>query len=105
MHLIFFFVQDEEKKRQEEREKRELERRYTLPDHPSIVVHPSPTAKSGKFDCALTSLSVLLDYRIEDNKEHSFEVSLNWSVARYRSRIGDNDEGKLSKSEIILSQE
>ena len=38
------------------------------------MVHPSPTAKGGKFDCALTSLSVLLDYRIEDNKEHSFEV-------------------------------
>ena len=47
-----------------------------MPDNPTIVVHPSPTAKGGKFDCALTSLSVLLDYRIEDNKEHSFEVCL-----------------------------
>lgn len=68
--------EDEEKKRQEEREKRDLERRFSMPDNPTIVVHPSPTAKGGKFDCALTSLSVLLDYRIEDNKEHSFEVSL-----------------------------
>merc|ERR1711874_735271 len=34
------------------------------------------TAKSGKFDCTTMSLSVLLDYRQEDNKEHSFEVSL-----------------------------
>ena len=33
------------------------------------------SAKSGKFDCSVMSLSVLLDYRPEDNKEHSFEVS------------------------------
>ena len=50
------------------------ERRYTLPDHPAVLVHPSSTAKSGKFDCTVMSLSVLLDYRQEDNKEHSFEV-------------------------------
>lgn len=47
-----------------------------LPENPAILVHPNPTAKSGKFDCAVMSLSVLLDYRPEDNKEHSFEVSL-----------------------------
>ena len=45
-----------------------------LPDQRSILVHPSATAKSGKFDCTVMSLSVLLDYRPEDNKEHSFEV-------------------------------
>jgi hypothetical protein len=59
---------------EEERRRRERESQYQLPDAPAIVVHPSTTAKSGKFDCAVVSLSVLLDYRPEDNKEHSFEV-------------------------------
>uniref|UniRef100_A0A8C4R508 Cell division cycle and apoptosis regulator 1 n=1 Tax=Eptatretus burgeri TaxID=7764 RepID=A0A8C4R508_EPTBU len=68
--------EDEEKKRQEESERQRKERRFTLPELPSIIVHPSVTAKNGKFDCSVMSLSVLLDYRIEDNKEHSFEVSL-----------------------------
>lgn len=67
---------EEERKRKEEREKSQLERRYTLPDSPAIICHPSTTAKNGKFDCTVMSLSVLLDYRPEDNKEHSFEVSL-----------------------------
>ncbi|KAK3887369.1 hypothetical protein Pcinc_008487 [Petrolisthes cinctipes] len=68
--------EEEERKKAEERERNLLEKRYTLPDQPMIVVHPSRTAKSGKFDCTTMSLSVLLDYRQEDNKEHSFEVSL-----------------------------
>lgn len=68
--------EEEEKKRKEEKELAVMERKYTLPDKPSIIVHPSPTAKGGKFDCTVMSLSVLLDYRQEDNKEHSFEVSL-----------------------------
>lgn len=58
------------------REKQQIERRYQLPETPHIIVTPSRIAKSGKFDCSLMSLSVLLDYRQEDNKEHSFEVSL-----------------------------
>ena len=33
-----------------------------------MIVHPHRTAKSGKFDCTVMSLSVLLDYRPEDNK-------------------------------------
>lgn len=68
--------QEEEKKKKEEREKASLERKYALPDNPVIIVHPNSVAKAGKFDCSLMSLSVLLDYRPEDNKEHSFEVSL-----------------------------
>lgn len=68
--------QEEEKKKEEERKKAQLERRYTLPDKPNILVYPNATAKGGKFDCSVMSLSVLLDYRPEDNKEHSFEVSL-----------------------------
>ncbi|XP_022315964.2 cell division cycle and apoptosis regulator protein 1-like isoform X3 [Crassostrea virginica] len=68
--------EEEEKKKKEEREKASLERKYALPDNPLIIVHPNSVAKAGKFDCSLMSLSVLLDYRPEDNKEHSFEVSL-----------------------------
>ncbi|XP_076072662.1 cell division cycle and apoptosis regulator protein 1-like isoform X1 [Mytilus galloprovincialis] len=68
--------EEEEKKKKDEREKVSLERKYALPENPAILVHPNPLAKSGKFDCAVMSLSVLLDYRPEDNKEHSFEVSL-----------------------------
>ena len=67
-------MQEEERKRQEELERQRRERRYILPDEPAIVVHPNWAAKSGKFDCSIMSLSVLLDYRLEDNKEHSFEV-------------------------------
>uniref|UniRef100_A0AAY4ET01 Cell division cycle and apoptosis regulator protein 1 n=1 Tax=Denticeps clupeoides TaxID=299321 RepID=A0AAY4ET01_9TELE len=68
--------EEEERKRQEEQERQRRERRYILPDEPTIIVHPNWAAKNGKFDCSIMSLSVLLDYRLEDNKEHSFEVSL-----------------------------
>lgn len=57
-----------------EKEKTLWNSRNTLPDHPHIIVHPSRTAKSGKFDCTMMTLSLLLDYRPEDSKEHSFEV-------------------------------
>jgi len=56
--------------------KQDRERLYRLPSTPHIVVHPSATAKNNKFDCQLVSLSHLLNYRKEDNKESSFEVSL-----------------------------
>ncbi|XP_064458462.1 cell division cycle and apoptosis regulator protein 1-like isoform X2 [Ornithodoros turicata] len=46
-----------------------------LPVSPAILAQPSKTAKGGRFDCTVMSLSLLLDYRQEDNKEHSFEVS------------------------------
>ncbi|XP_055503293.1 cell division cycle and apoptosis regulator protein 1 isoform X2 [Leucoraja erinacea] len=68
--------EEDEKKRQDEAERQRRERHYVLPDESSIIVHPNWTAKGGKFDCSVMSLSVLLDYRLEDNKEHSFEVSL-----------------------------
>lgn len=77
-HLMDTFVcQEEEKKRQEELERQRRERRYILPDEPTILVYPNWAAKNGKFDCSVMSLSVLLDYRLEDNKEHSFEVRIN----------------------------
>ncbi|XP_078499317.1 cell division cycle and apoptosis regulator protein 1 isoform X3 [Lissotriton helveticus] len=68
--------EEEEKKRHENMGRQRLERRYVLPAEPAIIVHPNREAKNGKFDCSVMSLSVLLDYRLEDNKEHSFEVSL-----------------------------
>lgn len=67
-------MQEDDKQRQKERDREALIRQYTLPDNPTILVHPSPTAKSGKFECTVMSLSLLLDYRPEDNKEHVFEV-------------------------------
>jgi len=63
-----------EDKKLDDVQKRRLEKQYTLPEHPHLIVHPSKTAKSGKFDCTSMSLSLLLDYRPEDTKEHSFEV-------------------------------
>ncbi|XP_017775351.1 PREDICTED: cell division cycle and apoptosis regulator protein 1-like [Nicrophorus vespilloides] len=67
---------EEEEKKIDAKEKQQLEKRYNLPEQQHIIVHPSRTAKSGKFDCTVMSLSLLLDYRPEDTKEHSFEVSL-----------------------------
>lgn len=66
--------QEEERRKQEEQERQRRERRYQLPAEPSILVHPNWAAKNGRFDCSVMSLSVLLDYRLDDNKEHSFEV-------------------------------
>merc|ERR1719225_1981183 len=60
----------------DEKQKVALTAAYKLPEAPCILVHPHPKAKSGKFDCTTMSLSVLLDYRTEDNKEGTFEVSL-----------------------------
>ena len=52
-----------QKRRSLEREKAVMEKRHTLPETPMILVHPSRSAKSGKFDATTMSLSVLLDYR------------------------------------------
>merc|ERR1719410_612123 len=60
----------------DEKQKSALKSAYKFPSEPCILVHPHPKAKSGKFDCTVMSLSVLLDYRTEDNKESTFEVSL-----------------------------
>lgn len=66
----------EKEARLERQARLEREKLYKLPQVPHIIVHPSRTAKSGKFECQLFSLAHLLDYRKEDNKESSFEVSL-----------------------------
>lgn len=67
-------LQVDDKKKKDIKEQAILTRWHTLPEQKAILVHPSTTAKSGRFDCTVMSLSVLLDYRPEDNKEHSFEV-------------------------------
>jgi hypothetical protein len=56
--------------------KHDREKMYKLPSAPHIIVHQSKTAKDGKFECQLMSLSHLLDYCKDDNKESMFEVSL-----------------------------
>merc|ERR1712025_106224 len=60
----------------DERQKEKIASSYKTPSNPCIFVHPNSKAKSGKFDCRVESLSVLLDYRTDDNKEGTFEVSL-----------------------------
>ena len=60
----------------DDRQKEKLASAYKTPTNPCIFVHPDSKAKSGKFDCRVESLSVLLDYRTDDNKEGMFEVSL-----------------------------
>lgn len=74
--ILGCLLQDEERRKQAEKEKVVLEKRYELPENPHVIVHPNRLAKSGKFDCTTMSLSLLLDYRQDDTKEHSFEVSL-----------------------------
>ncbi|XP_018897471.2 cell division cycle and apoptosis regulator protein 1 [Bemisia tabaci] len=66
----------DEDKKDKEKLKASLEKKYSLPEFPHMIVYPSSIAKSGKFDCSLMSLSLLLDYRPDDNKEHLFEISL-----------------------------
>ena len=70
----FVKLQEEEVQKEKELKKALLERIHTLPQQPSVIVYPSTTAKAGRFECSVVSLSVLLDYRLEDNKEHSFEA-------------------------------
>ena len=60
----------------DDRQKEKIASSYKTPSSPCIFVHPNSKAKSGKFDCRVESLSVLMDYRTEDNKEGTFEVSL-----------------------------
>ncbi len=56
--------------------KQEREKYYKLPSTPHLIVHPSSTAREGKLELELVTLSTLLDYRKDDTKESIFEVSL-----------------------------
>ncbi|MFH4978112.1 hypothetical protein AB6A40_004821 [Gnathostoma spinigerum] len=73
---------EEEKKAIEklEKEKKErkasLERHFVIPRETGILVFPDRHAKGGRFDCKVLPLHSLLEYRIEDSKEHSFELAI-----------------------------
>lgn len=49
-------------------------RHFTFPEQPTVLVYPSKTAKNGRFDAKVSSLFTLLEYRLDDSKEASFEV-------------------------------
>ncbi|CAD5226302.1 unnamed protein product [Bursaphelenchus xylophilus] len=66
----------EQFERQKKEKKSQIERHYTFPKEPAVLIYPSKSAKGGKFNCKLTSLQTVLDYRLDDNKEASFEVFL-----------------------------
>lgn len=68
---VCIIIQEKEKKER----KSTLERHYVLPKEPTVLVFPSKSAKSGKFECKVSNVTNLLEYRQEDNKEASFEVS------------------------------
>lgn len=96
--------------------KADRERIYKLPNNPHIVIHSSKTYKGGKFDCQLVSLSHLLDYRKDDNKECSFEVFLfaecfNSMLMRdhafhiYKHLLSLNEEAASNKRKLASSEE
>ena len=58
----------------------EGEDRMDFAASPRLLVHPSRTFKGGKFTCSVVSLSVLLDYRLEDTKVLKFILLLNFSM-------------------------
>ena len=62
-------------------------RRLDFAAAPQILVHPSRTAKGGKFNCALVSLSVLLDYRPEDTKVIFDTLWHSWTRITGRLRL------------------
>ena len=82
--------------------KADRERIYKIPTSPHLIIHPTPTAKYAKFDCQLVSLSHLLDYRKEDNKESSFEVSL---FAEYFNEMLIRDYGFLIYKHLLGMRE
>ena len=56
--------------------RKEIESKYQLPSHRSILVHPT-SAKGEKFDCRVVSLHYLLNYANKDTiKEKCFELYL-----------------------------
>ncbi|UJR36551.1 hypothetical protein I4U23_029271 [Adineta vaga] len=56
--------------------RKDIESKYQLPSHRSILVHPT-TAKGDKFDCRVVSLHYLLNYANKDTiKEKCFELYL-----------------------------
>lgn len=67
---------DEETVVLDDKTKEKIKSCYKTGSSPCLFVHPNTKVKSGKFDCKVETLSVLLDYRTDDNKEGTFEISL-----------------------------
>ena len=64
-------VAEDQPSREDSPSAEESDERLDFIATPQILVHPSRTAKGGKFSCSLVSLSVLLDYRPEDTKVYT----------------------------------
>jgi hypothetical protein len=60
----------------DEKTKKIWERRYALPRRPHVLAHPPYSTKAAELDCAKMSVSSLREYRLNDNKETSAEVSI-----------------------------
>ena len=60
----------------DEKTKKIWERRYALPKKPHVLAHPPHSTKNVDIDCAKMCLSSLREYRLNDAKEQSTEVSL-----------------------------
>uniref|UniRef100_A0AC34Q518 SAP domain-containing protein n=1 Tax=Panagrolaimus sp. JU765 TaxID=591449 RepID=A0AC34Q518_9BILA len=81
--------------------KQSLMRHYNFPEQPTVIVYPSKTAKGGRFDCKISSLQSLLEYRIEDNKE-AFDCKISSLQSLLEYRIEDNKEASF---EVFLFSE
>lgn len=95
---------DEEK----EKQRKVYEQEYRLgdmkDDDPCIMVHPSASARNGKFGCSVMSLQSLLSYRVDDQKEHMFEVSLfaeQFNDMLYRDAIFDIYRATRNYADVI----
>ena len=66
-----------------EKLRKEIESKYQLPSHRSILVHPT-NSKGDKFDCRIVSLHYLLNYANKDTiKEKCFEVGKHRPADRW----------------------
>ena len=80
-------------------------RRMDFAAMPQILVHPSTTAKSGKFSCSLVSLSVLLDYRPEDTKVNNLtQTSTLISFSQFQFDVIRNTRSKCPSSRNCLTR-
>ncbi|KAK2184438.1 hypothetical protein NP493_266g03046 [Ridgeia piscesae] len=85
-------MKDEERKKQEERERAAVEKKYTLPENPTIVVQPSTTAKSGKFDCTVSLFAELFNEMLM--RDFAFCIYKALVAAPDRREDDKKDHGK-----------
>ncbi|GBP05997.1 Cell division cycle and apoptosis regulator protein 1 [Eumeta japonica] len=68
------------------------------PAAPHIIVHPNRLAKGGKFDCAIVSLAMLLDYHPDDSKERFFEETKEKVTKKEKHSKKDSKSSNSEKS-------